>query len=183
MLERVSAIERKEILDRVEERAAFYQYVFCGCGRMVVLSLVEEFDLPGGLTALKAASFTCLGIARMGSICGALLGGIIAVGLAAGSENTGNASQPGAVLIDGNEENLDSLDIVQTFFRKCEQEMGGTTCRDIQAKLFGRTYNTLIPEENRQFMDVSRAKCPEKVGRIARFAAEAILDMSVFHKR
>ncbi len=173
----VSEAERKEILDRVEERAASYQYEFRGCGRSLVLALQEEFDLPGGVTALKSASFAGQGIARMGNACGALFGGVVAIGLAHGPENLEDPIFPQQETVDEKTGNPKSLEVIRAFFQKFEQEMGGTMCRDIQAKLFGKCYNTLIPAENKEFAQISRDKCAQRVGKIARYAAEAIIDM------
>lgn len=177
MVKAVAAEEKKEILDRVEERAAAHQYEFRGCGRSLVLALQQEFDLPGGTAALKAASFGGLGIARNGNACGALFGGVVAIGLAHGPENLEDPIFPQQDLIDENTGNPKSVEVIKKFFQKFEQEMGGTLCRDIQLRLFGRCYNTLNPAENKEFSQVSREKCAEQVGKIARYAAEAILDM------
>ena len=176
-LANISEAERKEILERVEERAASYQYEFRGCGRSLVLALQEEFDLPGGTAALKSASFAGLGIARIGNACGALFGGVVAIGLAHGPDNLEDPIFPQQDLVDHTTGNPRSLEVIRKFFQKFEQEMGGTMCREIQSKLFGRCYNTLIPAENEEFSQLSREKCAERVGKIARYAAEAILDM------
>jgi C_GCAxxG_C_C family probable redox protein len=178
-LNSMSIEEKNAILNRVQERASSYQFEYCGCGRSIALSLLEEFDIPYGDLALKAASFSCLGIARTGNTCGALIGGIIALGLAYGGNNNDYYSQ---IIHSDAEDTHDerTYEVVQKYCRKFEQEMGGFNCRDIQQKLFGRTYNLLNPAEHREFTEENREQCSVQVGKAARLVAEAMLEMTGF---
>ena len=177
MTEKISKEEREEILDRVEQKAAAYQYEFKGCGRTLVLALQQEFDLPGGSAVLKAASFAGQGIARMGDMCGALLGGIMGIGLASGPQSLEDPTYPEPEVIDETTGNPRSVELVRGFYQRFVQEFGDSTCRNIQVKMFGKSYNTGIPKEREAFSQVSREKCAELVGKAARLAAETILEM------
>lgn len=177
MTEKISKEEREEILDRVEQKAAAYQYEFKGCGRIVVLALQQEFDLPGGSAVIKAASFTGGGIAHMGNVCAALLGGIMGIGLTSGPQSLEDPIYPEPEVLDEAMGNPKSLELVRRFYQRFVQEFGDSTCRNIQVKMFGKSYNTGIPKEREAFSQVSREKCAELVGKVARLAAEAILEM------
>jgi C_GCAxxG_C_C family probable redox protein len=177
MVKAVSLEERKELLDRVEQRAFSYQYEFRGCGRSLVLALQEEFELPGGTAALKAASLAGLGIGRLGLTCGALIGSVVAMGLAHGPENIEDALFPQQENTDPKTGNPKSIETMRTFINKFEEYMGGLNCKDIQLKMLGKTYNTINPEENKVFGKASHEKCAERVGKVARMCAEAIMDM------
>jgi hypothetical protein len=78
----ISQEEKQEILDRVEKRAAAYDYEFSGCGQMVILALQQEFKLPGGMAPFKAATFCGRATSGVGGTCGALIGSIMALGMA-----------------------------------------------------------------------------------------------------
>jgi hypothetical protein len=78
--------EKLEILDRVEGKAAAYDYEFSGCGQMVILALQQEFKLPGGMAPFKAATFCGRATSGVGGVCGALIGGILAMGMGSGRD-------------------------------------------------------------------------------------------------
>ena len=78
--------EKAELLDRVQQRATSYQFEFRGCGQTAFYALQEEFNLSENTDAFKAANFLGYGIVREMDICGAFMGAIMAIGLAAGRE-------------------------------------------------------------------------------------------------
>jgi C_GCAxxG_C_C family probable redox protein len=173
----VSDEERQEILDRVEQRAASYMYEYKGCGQAVLLALQQEFDLPGGLAPVKSATFLGRGIARLGDTCGALIAGILALGLASGRENLEDPSYPEPKMIDQTTRLPKSLVQVRNFYHKFVEIFSNPTCQKIQVKMFGRNFNLGKPEENDEFSRLSDTKCSEMVGKVARLAAETILEM------
>jgi len=177
MAEMVSNEEKEEVLERVEQRAASYMYEYKGCAQAVLLALQQEFKLPGGSAALKAASFAGRGVARLGDMCGALFGSIMALGLASGRENLEDPAYPDPGVIDQASGLPRSLVLVRRFYQSFVQEFGGSTCRDIQVKMFGRSYDFGNPEENEEFSRLSNTKCAEMVGQVARLTAETILEM------
>jgi len=178
MVEKVSNEEKEEILDRVERRAAAYQYEFKGCGQTILLPLQQEFDLPGGSVALKAATFFGLGTARMGNMCGALFGGIMAIGLASGRENFEDPMYPEPQVLDETTGMPRSLELVRRFYQRFVEEFGSWLCRDLQKIMVGQSYDMGKPGESEKFMKAGgNEKCAELVGKTARFAAETILEM------
>ena len=177
MAEKVSPEEKQEILERVEQKAASYMYEYKGCGQAVLLALQQEFDLPGGSAVIKSASYLGRGIARSGDACAALLGAIMALGLASGRENMEDPTYPEPKVIDEASKLPKSLVQVRGFYQRCAELIGGTTCRDCQLKMFGKTFDLGKPKENDEFSKLSDTKCSEVVGKIARLAAETILEM------
>lgn len=167
----------EELLDLVEELAEGYQYQYGGCGQAIIVALQRCLDLPGGPEAVKATGYVGLGIARMGDTCGALLGAIIALGLASGRANLKDAPYPEPEVVDKTTGNPKSLETVRGFYRKFVENFGSSTCRDIQIKMFGRSYDLGNPEGLKQFKQVSQGKCAEMVGKTARLVAQTILDM------
>ena len=58
---------------------------YSGCSQSVLLSLQEAYDMFD-TEAFKAATVLSGGVARRGETCGALIGGLLALGQAAGRE-------------------------------------------------------------------------------------------------
>ncbi len=170
--------ERQSILDRVEKKAAEYMHKYSGCGQCVLLALQEEFDLPGGRDAIKAAGFVNLGVATMGSTCGALLGGVMAMGLACGRSDLNDDKYPRPDIVDETYQMPRSMMTIRGFYQQFVQELGSPDCRDLQIRLFGRNFELCILEEEERFqLSGGYLKCVELVGKAARLAAAAILDL------
>jgi C_GCAxxG_C_C family probable redox protein len=170
--------QRKAILDEVEAKAAAYMHKHGGCGQCSLLALQEVLKLPGGRDAVKAAGFSNLGIALMGSTCGALLGCIMAMGLACGRSNLDDPIYPQPEEVEDDYMLPKSLMTIRLFYQRFVQEFGSPACRDLQMRLFGRTFETCVIDEEEKFrLAGGHLKCVELVGKAARMAAEAILDL------
>ncbi len=171
-------VSKEEFLERVEQKAAAYERQYRGCSQCSLLALQEEFNLPGGSAVLKAAGFMAGGTARLGNMCGALAGAVLALGLAAGRERMEDPMY-------GEEINEASgqpkrLEFARKLFQRFVQDNGAWMCRDLQTRLFGRSYDLHNPEDYAKFQEAgSSEKCSQLVGRGARLAAEIILEMKV----
>jgi C_GCAxxG_C_C family probable redox protein len=174
----LSGAARTELLDRVEKKASYYMNRFGGCGQCSLRALQEELNLPGGTTALKAAGFTNMGIALTGNICGALLGGIMAMGLASGREDLSDPTYPQPEVVDESTKLPRSLILIRRFYQRFVQEFGSWSCRDLQIRIFGRSFETVILEEEEAFHKAGgHVACVGLVGKAARMAAETILEL------
>jgi len=74
---------REKLLDRVAWAAYYNDRVYEGCTRSVFQALQSHLHLEDG-AAIKASTALAGGVARMGETCGALTGGIMAIGLVLG---------------------------------------------------------------------------------------------------
>ncbi len=167
---------KEEVLNRVERRAAAYEYEYHGCTQCVLLALQQEFNLPGGSAALKAAGFWAAGTARMGNMCGALTGTMLALGLLAGRERIEDPLY--GEEIDETSGQPRRLEFARASFRRFVQEFGSWICRDIQISQFGRSFDLHNPKDNEEFEKASgHETCSKVVGKAARLAAETILEM------
>lgn len=125
---------------------------------------------------LKAAGFMAAGIARMGNLCGALAGSMMALGLAAGRERIEDAEY--GEEIDETSGQPRRIELARTFFQRFVQEFGSSLCRDIHISQLGRSYNIHDPKEYKEFQKAGGyEKCSKVVGKAARLAAEVILEM------
>lgn len=169
--------EKQEILDRVERKASAYDYEFAGCGQMVLLALQQEFKLATGMTVFKALTFGGRATWGVGGVCGALIGGVLALGLASGRDKLEDTIWPNPDE-KGETGFPRSVETVRRFYRKYEQEFGSYQCRDIQAKLIGKSFNPEDREESMKFEhEGGREACSRCTGKAARLAAETLMEM------
>ncbi len=173
-----SETEKLQLLQRVETKAAHYMDRYSGCGQCSLRALMEELKLPGGVEVLKAAGFTNLGVALNQNMCGALLGCIMAMGLACGRSDFSDSIYPEPREQDDEYLLPRSLMLIRGFYQRFIREFGSWSCRDLQIRIFGRNFETVIIEEEEKFHLAGGHKaCVSLVGKAARLAAETILDL------
>ena len=116
---------KKEI---VSEKAVQHFREGYYCAQSILLAMFELWNEKNELVPKVATAFGG-GIGRCGSVCGALTGGVMAIGARFGTNGP---------LI---EKRLHSYEIAQDFFRKFELQNGSALCRE----LIG--YDLSIPKE------------------------------------
>jgi C_GCAxxG_C_C family probable redox protein len=155
---------RAEILNEIEKKAGDYEVLWFSCAQGTLAALQDEFDL-GNEEVLKAAT-AMPGIALRGETCGAVIGSIMALGLAFGRKKP-----------DESEALQRTLKAAQQFCKKFEREFGSCNCRDVHYKVFGRSYNLSDPKELAEFKEAGgREKCRVPAGKAARIVGELILN-------
>jgi len=127
---------------------------------------MEEFGL-GNMDMIKALS-PFPGFGATGRICGAVSGGLIALGLYFGSDDMTDYPKTGA-----------AIDATRKFLPRFEEALGSIQCAEIQEDVvFGRFMDPRASKENMQaFIDAKGyAKCalPAAIG--AGLAAEIIIE-------
>lgn len=165
---KMSNAERKTLLDKIEQNASDYEVTYFGCSQAVLNALETYLDIGDG-SALKSASAFAGGVAAMRETCGALLGAVMAIGLAYGR----------AKIVDDKigPENVAFLEARVRSAKLCEEykkKFGSFCCKDVM-KAVGRKdfprFDTLEAFED-------HAKCATVTGFTARAAAEVILEPS-----
>jgi len=156
---------RDELLDKIEKAAHDYERDFHGCSRCVLKPLQDHLNL-GDDASLKASTTLAAGVAMRGETCGALLGGLLAVGIVTASEEFKDTDAL-----------TNSLAAGFRLARIVEKEFGTTNCTKIQTDKLGRFYSLADPEQYEEFIEAGGYReCPKVVGKIARMTAEFILD-------
>ena len=156
---------REELLDKIEKEAHDYERDFHGCSRCVLKPLQDNLNL-GDEASLKASTVLAAGVAMRGETCGALLGGLLAVGIATASEDLKDVNAL-----------TNSLAAGFRLARKVEKEFGTTNCTKIQTDRLGRFYSLADPEQYKAFIEAGGYReGPKVVSKIARMTAEFILD-------
>ena len=169
----LSESEKEKVLDRVEKKAGDYEEVSISCSQGTLAALQEEFHLPGGREIIKAATFMP-GIASRKETCGALVGGLMALGLKFGKDKIRN---PEADTPEGRAETLKFRQMAWRFCEEFKKEFGSTMCGDIRPQIMGRDYNSMDPVDRQQFLnDGGPKKCRVPAEKAARIAGSIILE-------
>jgi len=161
-------LSKEELLDKIERTAQKYEEKYYGCARCTLLALQENLNLGDDLT-FQASTPLSAGIAWRGETCGALLGGLLAIGLVTASKK-----------IEDEPAFFDPMAEGFRLFRRFEKALGSSLCRDIQKAKFGRSFNLADPKEFEEFENAgghAADGCPQVVGKAARLAAEFIMEL------
>ena len=162
----VQGLSKEELLDKIEQTAHDYERDYHGCSRCTLRALQEHLNLGDGSTFLASTPLAG-GIAFQGDTCGALLGGLLAVGLATASPNIEDEAALMSTMASG-----------YFYLRRFIREIGSSRCRDIQTVRLGRSFNMLDPEEYERSKEAGAYReCPKVVGKAARIAANFILEL------
>lgn len=169
----VSRDSKEEILERVETKAGDYEEVSVSCSQGTLAALQEEFTLGGGKDVVKAATFMP-GIASRKETCGAVVGALMALGLAFGGDRV---SDPAPNTPEAKEELFKFRKKAWRFCEEFKKEFGSTMCGDIRPKIMGRDYDSMDPKDRQQFLDDDGPrKCRVPPEKAARIAASIILE-------
>jgi C_GCAxxG_C_C family probable redox protein len=162
--------ERQELLDKIEREAAQYERDLHACGRSALMALALNMNLANANcidAVLRAAIPLSGGIAGTRNHCGALLAGIMAIGLA---QVTGSPRE------DAVGERKAAMAASKRLYRRFEKELGHVRCFDIRDVGLGRSFDTSDPGEQKRFEEAGGfVFCSSVVGKAARMAAEIIL--------
>ena len=165
------AEEQRQWVEKIERSGYDNEMQYWGCSQAVLGALQTHLEL-GDQDVFAAATGFAGGVAKNQEVCGALLGGIMAIGVAYGRREF----ESGKV---GHEQRT-FLEAQNRSARLCEKfkaEFGTLYCRDIRV-LVGRiplgdeqNYYTLEGFEN-------HAKCADVTAAAARLTAEVLFEKS-----
>lgn len=157
---------KEELLNSVEKDAQEFEQKYRGCSRSCLLSLQKHFSI-GNEETIKASTPLAAGIAFKGEVCGALLGGIMALGVITASQNLSDQKALGKTLAIG-----------YKLYNRFVKELGTDNCFKIQKMKLGKHYNLADPKEYEDFQKAGGyIECSKVVGKAARLAAEMILEL------
>ena len=166
-VKRMSAEEKEQVIKKIEEAADYNERVYGVCSQSVLAPLQEHFKLGDG-GAFKA-SYPFAGGVLHGELCGALTGGVLAIGLAYGRDEFVARTLP-----------LGMEDCWERILKLCarfRKEFGSLRCRDVQQVTFGRSWDLTNPAEREDFRRPEiHDTCGSIAGKTARMAAEVILE-------
>ncbi|RLB30261.1 MAG: hypothetical protein DRH11_15075 [Deltaproteobacteria bacterium] len=160
--------EKKAVLLRVKQTAQENEIAITGCARSVLHALQEHLGL-GNEEVIRGLAPFAGGAARTGSLCGALIGGIVGIGLAYAP-----STLKGALEMRGY---VQSMDLAGILFDRFKEKFGAVDCREIQHLIWGRSWNLRDQREREDYLQPEfHDKCGDIAGEVAMQAAEIILD-------
>jgi C_GCAxxG_C_C family probable redox protein len=164
-------------IEAIGARALEYDK-YSGCSQSVLLALQEAFDI-GDQESFRAATVLSGGVARRGETCGALLGGLMALGLVYGRDDIRDTQAYRDAMKPANE-------MVDEFKERLMEEFGfdepldSTICRDIQRRIYGRSFDLNDPEDYPLFLEAGGHDddgCPKTCAIAAKVAAEKLEEL------
>ena len=168
MTDKQDAAMRKEILDRVEKRARELEDKYHGCAQCGLLSIQEVCGLKNDQLS-KAASGLSGGVGGMRSVCGALTGTALALGLKYGRDPN---ILEGLGEEEAIEKSLAALEPVQKLSRWFEREFGSIVCQELRKSFMGTELSRRIPWQKEWMEELGiHGRCVEIVAKTARRAA------------
>jgi len=167
-LKELSVEEKEQLICEIEQSASDNERIYHGCCRSVLNALQLHLGLENN-AVFRAATALGGGVARTGEACGALLGGLMAIGLVYSSE-----------IIEDSRTSPAYQETMKRGARLCDRfkkEFDALRCFDVQRTLFGRHYDLRNPEDVQVFRESDHTKCEDIVARkAARLATEVILE-------
>lgn len=164
----MSREEKEKLIRIIEQEARDNEVVYWGCCRSVLKALQRHLNL-GDAEVAKAASPFPAGVAGMGEICGALIGAVMAIGLAyaKGEFEAGkvNLEQP---------EDMEAIVRASKFGERFKEKFGCVRCSDVWPAVRGAHYKE-YPDFGSIEAFEDHAWCGDVTGPAARLAAEIIL--------
>ena len=156
----------EDLVREIGDLAYYYELTYHGCSQCTLKALQDSLNIGDNLS-FKAATALAAGIARTGEVCGALLGGVMAIGLTYGRDRLEEITAS---------KGLKALDLSAKLHDRFKEEFGTIKCSDIHKKLFGRSFNLRDERDREEFFKAYNPDgCPQVVRKGAIFAAELIL--------
>lgn len=160
---------KEEIIKELEEKAGTFLPKLRSCALASFGALNEQFELNADERTLRALMPFTGGLALRGETCGAVSGSMLALGFFAASMDQKEKEAAGAPFKFGG-----------MFFEGFTKAFGSTRCKEVLEHQYGRSYDFLNPEEQREFMEASAKsnKCLEVVKKAVSIAGHIILENS-----
>jgi C_GCAxxG_C_C family probable redox protein len=158
-------LSKDDILKEIESKVVTNMENHYSCAMASFKALQDQFGL-GDISTTKAAAFLP-GIASKGETCGALLAGLMAIGMTCAPDDLGDREERGKV----------QEETAIVLCDKFEKEYDSLMCRDIHKKCFGRSFDMRDPKGREQFLATgANIGCQAVAGKAVRIAAEIILE-------
>ena len=161
--------KNNEIIQRAYDIAYNYEATRGSCPQCVLAALKETLDV-GDEATIKAADALAGGTAlSCEGTCGALVGGMLAIGSLVGREYES---------FRRGERKRRVFSFAHKLYTKFIEEYGSPLCCNVQKHLFGRSYCLLDAKQYAAFEKAGAHvdKCPSVSGNVAKWTATIIIE-------
>jgi C_GCAxxG_C_C family probable redox protein len=169
MMKDVTSMNKEEVLEKAYETGFTYERDLGNCPQSTLAAMQDIFDIGEEELLFKAAMpFAGGGGRSTNGTCGALIGGMMAMGIIHGR----NRKEWEAEV-----EKDRAFTSAKELHDKFMEEYGGILCKEIQQKIMGRSFDLTKEEDFEAFLETGGHidKCPGVVGNGARWTAEIIM--------
>ena len=160
--------ERELLLNKIEREAHDSEVDHWGCSQTVLDSLQRNFGIED-IEVFKAASALAGGVVGQQEACGALIGGIMAIGLMYGRQKFEEDT-----IVRESEEYLDAQVRSRKLCAVFRERFGGLRCHEVFKNIRGDDYRAYEKTDTIEALE-DQDTCGKVTGMTARMAAEIML--------
>jgi C_GCAxxG_C_C family probable redox protein len=139
-----------DIIEKAYELGRQYERICRGCSQCVVAALRDAFEIRNDDVFKAATGLAAGGGATTDGSCGAYSGAIMVLSSLLGRDRDDFA--------DPNKTNLKNFKLVRKLRDRFIEEYGSVVCRDVQRKIFGRSYYLVDAGEFQKFEKGRRSR-------------------------
>ena len=161
-------LKYQQVVEKAAQLAYSYENKYYACSQTVLAALMEAFGI-NDLNVLRAASTFAGGVARRGTACGSLSGGLIMIGYLTGRDDL--------EMIDQYQRSMNYADRLCIKF---EENYQTVVCREIQKIKFGKSFDLQKVEEREALHAIMQANpdgCQAVARDAARWTAEIMIEI------
>ena len=161
---------KDETLEKAYRLAFKYESERGSCPQCVLAALRETLDVGDAKTIQSCDALAGGTALSTEGTCGALVGGLLSIGSVVGRSYES---------FSAGERKRRVFQYAKKLYDRFIEEYGSPTCKDVQKKIFGRSFNMWDPVDYAEFEKAGGHvdKCPVVSGNAARWAAEIILEI------
>ena len=166
----------EDIIAQASAKAA-EAVTYGGCSQAVLGALQETLNIGNG-ESFRAGTVLAAGVAKRGETCGAVIGALMALGIARG-RSTMSDKQAYSRAMDDAQDVIDAFKTGIEQHYKMSEPLANTMCPVIQEIVFGRSFNFLEKSDQTAFLDAGGYApdgCPAVCAIAAAAAARKILE-------
>ena len=131
------------LIEKARKLGREYLHIYRGCAQTPLLAVADTLNIDVSDDLFKAM----IGLSSLSGGCGGICGATAAISLRYGVPR-GDFERDSE---SGGQVYTKILHTVKIVRFKMSEKYGGYLCSDIQRKLFGRSYDLVVPEEREDF--------------------------------
>ena len=161
-------LKYQQAVEKAAKLAYSYESKYYACSQTVLAALMEAFGMTD-LNVLRGATTFAGGVARRGTACGSLAGGLIMIGYLTGRDDL--------EMIDQYQRGMKYADQLCIKF---EENYQTVVCREIQKIKFGKSFDLRKVEEREELHAIMQANpdgCQAVARDAARWTAEIMIEI------